>query len=226
MKMIIGMETSGLLREAMRAKGHDAWSCDLLPSEDGSPFHIQGDVFNVIGEAWDFGFFHPTCTYVCGSGLHWNKRVPGRAEKTEQAVADVLRLEKETRHIPRRGFENPIGCLSTRWMKPTQIVQPNWFGDDASKATCFWLFGLPPLVPTKKIPGRIVGYRKNGKPIERWANQTDSGQNRLGPSEDRWKERSRSYPGIVQAQAELWGCLPANGVFSGATSGASAGKQG
>lgn len=212
MKILIGMETSGLLREAMRVKGHNAWSCDLLPAEDGSQFHIQGDVFGVIGEDWDFGFFHPTCTYVCGSGLHWNKRRPERAEKTEQAITDVLRLEKETRHIKRRGFENPIGCLSTRWMKPTQIIQPNWFGDDASKATCFWLFGLPPLIPTKRIPGRVVGYRKNGKPIERWSNQTDSGQNRLGPSDDRWKERSRSYPGVVQAQAEQWGCLSANTV--------------
>jgi hypothetical protein len=103
--------------------------------------------------------------------------------------------------IPQIALENPIGCISTRIRKPEQVIQPYWFGDDASKSTCLWLKNLPPLRPTNFIEGRIV----NGK--RRWANQTDSGQNRLGPSEDRWKKRSETYLGIAQAMAEQWGNL-------------------
>lgn len=106
---------------------------------------------------------------------------------------------QEVAHIPRRAVENPIGCISTRVRKPDQIIHPHQFGSDASKSTCLWLNGLPLLVPTEHVAPRMVEGRK------RWANQTDSGQNKLPPSEDRWKIRSETYPGIAQAMATQWG---------------------
>ena len=109
--------------------------------------------------------------------------------------------------IEKKAIENPVGCIGTAIRKADQTIQPWQFGHDASKATCLWLENLPKLVPTKIVEGRIVGVRKNGKPIYRWANQTDSGQNRLGPSEDRWKLRSATYEGIAEAFAEQWGSL-------------------
>lgn len=139
---------------------------------------------------------HPPCTYLCSSGLHWNKRVPGRAAKTEEALSFVRRLLDAP--IPRIALENPQGCISTRIRPADQYIQPYDFGEDASKKTGLWLKNLPRLVPTKRVPGRVV----NG--IERWSNQTDSGQNRLGPSDDRWAERSKTYPGIAAAMASQW----------------------
>jgi hypothetical protein len=142
---------------------------------------------------------HPPCTYLCSSGLHWNKRVPGRAQMTEEALEFVQLLLDAP--IPRIALENPIGCISTRIRKPDQTIQPWQFGHDASKATCLWLKGLPTLVPTQIIEPRLVDGKK------RWGNQTDSGQNRLGPSEDRWKIRSETYAGIAEAMATQWGKL-------------------
>lgn len=124
-----------------------------------------------------------------------------RAELTEEAIRFADLFITGAKHIPRRATENPIGCLSTRIRKPDQIIHPHQFGHDASKATCLWLVGLPLLVPTAQVKPRYV----DGKP--RWANQTDSGQNRLGPSPDRWKERSKTYQGIADAMAAQWGSL-------------------
>ena len=205
MRVLVACETSGAVRNAFRALGHDAWSCDILPEEtetsDGWNAHYRGDVFECLADMpdWDMMVAHPPCTYLSVSGLHWNKRRPERAAQTEEALEFVARLDRETRHIPRRCFENPIGCLSTRWRKPTQIIQPHQFGHDASKATCLWLDSLPRLVPTSSIAPRVV----NGRP--RWANQTDSGQNRLTPSPDRWKLRSETYQGVADAMATQWG---------------------
>lgn len=150
---------------------------------------------------------HPDCTFLCSSGLHWNKRVPGRQEKTEAALEFVRRLMDAP--IERIAIENPIGCIGTRIRKADQVIQPYEYGEDASKATCLWLKNLPPLRPTKRVPGRIVTH--NGKQVERWANQTDSGQNRLGPSNDRWKERARTYQGWANAMAMQWGGLTMGG---------------
>jgi hypothetical protein len=205
MKVLIACEYSGRSREAFRALGHDAWSCDLLPAEDGSEYHIQGDLFEVVASGdWDLLVAHPPCTYLCSSGLHWNKRVPGRAEKTEEALEFVRRIMALP--VPRIAIENPMGCISTRIRPADQYVQPYEFGDDASKKTGLWLKGLPLLVadPAQRVPGRMVTL-PSGKTVERWANQTDSGQNRLGPGEDRWKERSRTYMGIANAMALQWG---------------------
>ncbi len=198
MKVLVACEYSGRVRDAFLALGHDAMSCDLLDTEAPGP-HYQGDVRDIIGDGWDLMIAHPPCTYLCASGLHWNKRRPERAQKTEEALEFVrFLLEAPIEYI---ALENPIGCIGTRIRPADQIIQPWWFGDDASKATCLWLNNLPQLRPTKLVEGRLV----NGK--RRWANQTDSGQNRLGPSEDRWKQRSETYMGIAKAMAEQWGNL-------------------
>lgn len=197
--------------------GHDAMSCDLLETDVPGP-HYKGDVRDVLEDHWDALIAHPECTYLCGSGWHWVKR--GRIEAdgrprmahVEEALAFARMFidGKESAHIPLRAVENPIGRLSTLVRKPEQIIQPHWFGDDASKATCLWLHGLQKLVPTKPFPPRIVEWPKgSGKMVRRWSNQTDSGQNVLPPSEDRWKIRSETYAGIAQAMADQWGSFDA-----------------
>lgn len=196
MRVLVACEYSGVVRDAFLACGHDAMSCDLLPTETSGPHH-QGNVLDILEDGWDLMIAHPPCTYLASSGLHWNKRIPERAAKTEEALAFVAMLLDAP--IPRIALENPIGCISSRIRKPEQIIQPHQFGADASKATCLWLKNLAPLVPTKNIAPRVV----NGRP--RWGNQTDSGQNKLPPSETRWMDRSRTYRGVAQAMAKQWG---------------------
>jgi hypothetical protein len=195
MKVLVACEYSGTVRDAFRAAGHDALSCDLLPTDVPGP-HYQGDVTDIINDGWDLMVAHPPCTYLCSSGLHWNKRRPERAQMTEDALKFVQFLLDAP--IPRIALENPIGCIGTRIRKADQTIQPWQFGHDASKSTCLWLKNLPLLTPTAVIEPRIA----NGK--KRWANQTDSGQNRLPPSEDRWKIRSETYAGIAAAMVAQW----------------------
>ena len=195
MKVLVACEYSGTVRDAFLARGHDALSCDLLPTDAPGP-HYQGDARDILDDGWDLMIAHPPCTYLCSSGLHWNKRVPGRAQMTEDAL-DFVRLLLDA-PIPRIALENPIGCIGTRIRKANQTIQPWQFGHDASKATCLWLKNLPLLTPTAVVEPRIV----NGK--KRWANQTDSGQNRLPPSDDRWKIRSETYAGIAAAMVDQW----------------------
>ena len=194
-RILIACEFSGIVRDAFSARGWDAWSCDLLPTEQPGQ-HIQGDALAVLADGWDMMIAHPPCTYLCSSGLHWNKRRPERAKQTEEALEFVRRLLDAP--IARIAVENPIGCIATRIRPADQIVQPWQFGHDASKATCLWLKGLPELRSTRLIQARIVAGKR------RWANQTDSGQNKLGPSVDRWALRSLTYPGIAQAMADQW----------------------
>lgn len=206
MRILIGCEYSGVVRDAFLRLGHDAMSCDLLPTESPGP-HYQGDVRDVIDYPWDMAIFHPPCTYLSSSGLHWNKRgvtVDGRprAELTEDAIEFARLFIEGATHIPFRAVENPIGCLSTRIREPEQILQPWQYGEDASKATCLWLHGLPLLKPTNFHAPRLVV--QNDKWVMRWANQTDGGQNRLGPSDDRWADRSKTYAGIAEAMATQW----------------------
>jgi hypothetical protein len=198
MRVLVACEYSGRVRESFRSRGHDAVSCDLEPSEQEGP-HIQGDVLKILSDGWDLMIAHPPCTYLCSSGLHWNSRISGRREKTEQAL-DFVRILLAA-PIERIALENPIGCISSRIRKADQYIQPYQFGDDASKTTGLWLKNLLLLEPTKYVEPRIVGEKK------RWANQTDSGQNRLGPSETRAAERARTYMGIATAMAEQWGSL-------------------
>lgn len=195
--VLVACEYSGTVREAFRKLGHEAWSCDLLPSDDDSPFHMSCDVKLFLPlRKWDLMICHPPCTYLSVSGLHWNKRNPERTKLTEEALDFVHYLMSAP--IPHIALENPVSCISSRIRKPDQIIQPYEFGEDASKKTCLWLKELPKLTPTKYVDPRIV----DGKP--RWSNQTDSGQNKLPPSEDRWKIRSKTYQGIADAMAEQW----------------------
>ena len=199
MRVLIACEYSGAVRDAFIRAGHYAASCDLLPSESPLGDHYQGDVMDIIDHDWDLMVAHPPCTYLCSSGLHWNKRRPERAQQTEAALDFVRQLLAAP--IARIALENPIGCISTRIRKPDQTIQPWQFGHDASKATCLWLKGLPLLAATDQIAPRLVNGRK------RWGNQTDSGQNKLPPSADRWKIRSETYKGIADAMANQWGKL-------------------
>jgi len=196
MRVLVACEYSGTVRDAFASLGHFALSCDLLPTEKPGNHH-QGDVRDILNDGWDLMIAHPPCTYLCSSGLHWNKKRPDRAKLTEEALSFVHLLLNAP--ISKIALENPIGAISTRIRKPDQTIQPYQFGHDASKATCLWLKGLSPLRPTQFVEPRMVDGKK------RWSNQTDSGQNRLPPSADRWKIRSETYPGIAEAMARQWG---------------------
>lgn len=167
MRVLVGCECSGVVRAAFRARGHDAWSCDLKPAEDDEKWHLMCDIRDAIenppmGEPWDAMIVFPDCTYLCSSGLHRNKNNPARAAKTDAAVEFARWLL--TRNIERIALENPIGRLGTAIRKPDQIIQPYQFGHDASKATCLWLKGLQKLRQTRYVRPRYV----DGKP--RWGN--------------------------------------------------------
>lgn len=204
-RVLIGCEFSGTVRDAFIGAGFDAISCDLLPTTAPGP-HYQGDIFDIIDDGWDLAILHPPCTYLSSSGLHWNKNpksVRFGGAQTEEALVFVQRLMSSK--LRRYALENPQGCIGTRIRPASQYVQPYDYGDDASKKTGLWLHNLPTLKPLKgqRVQGRMVMH--NGKLVERWANQTDSGQNKLGPSEDRWAERSVTYPGIAGAMVRIWG---------------------
>lgn len=199
MRVLIACESSGVVRRAFRRRGHDAFSCDLLPADDGSPYHYQDDIRNVLGNSgpYDLMIAHPPCTYLSVSGMHWTRRGLRDPQLTEDAL-DLVRFLMDA-PVPLIAIENPVSIISTRIRKPDQIIQPYQFGHDASKKTCLWLKGLPRLTPTRQVAPRLVDGRA------RWSNQTDSGQNRLAPSADRWQKRSQTYEGIADAMAEQWG---------------------
>jgi hypothetical protein len=221
MRVLVGCERFGRVREAFLHRGHDAWSCDIEDACPPSNRHIKGDVRAILGDGWDFAIFHPDCTYLTNSaawafrdpdytkypGVGYHQKIKpdtlvgeARREARRQAVEFVYELRDAP--IRRKVIENPRGYLSTVWRVPDQTIQPNEFGDDASKATCLWFEGdVPQLIPTKQIEPRWV----NGRP--RWANQTDSGQNRLSPADGRAMERAATYPGVADAFAEQWGIL-------------------
>lgn len=183
MKVLVACEFSGVVREAFRAQGHDAWSCDLLPTEISGP-HIQGDVLSILADGWDLMIAHPPCTHLAVSGARWFAE-----KRAAQADAIEFFMTLVNAPIPRTAVENPVSIMSTVYRKPDQIVQPWMFGHGETKATCLWLKGLPLLEPTeivKEREGRV------------W---------RMPPSPDRWKERSRTYPGIAEAMAKQWGAL-------------------
>lgn len=196
MKVLVACEHSGVVRDAFAKKGHLAYSCDFLGSETPGN-HFKGNVRKIIDKGWDLLIAHPPCTYLSVSGLHWNNRTEGRSDLTDYALA-FFRFLLEA-DIPKICIENPVGVASTRIRKPDQSIQPYEFGHDASKKTCLWLKNLPLLIPTNYIAPQLI----DGKP--RWANQTVNGQSREGPSEDRWKIRSKTYSGIAQAMANQWG---------------------
>ncbi len=197
MRVLVACESSGTVRNAFRALGHDAWSCDILPSDDGSEYHIQANARSVLDNYdWDLLIAHPPCTYLSVSGMHWTTRGLRDPKLTEDAL-DFVKVFMEA-NVDKICIENPVSIISSRIRRPDQIIQPWQFGHDASKKTCLWLKNLPKLQPTKLIEPRMV----DGK--ARWSNQTDSGQNKLPPSADRWKIRSKTYEGIALAMAEQW----------------------
>ena len=193
-RLLVACEYSGRVRDAFAARGWDAWSCDLLPSDIETGQHYQGPVEDLLGESWDMLIAFPPCTYLCSSGMHWTTRGKRSPLLTEDALAFVQRLLSAP--VARIALENPVGCISTRIRKPDQIIQPWQFGHDASKKTCLWLKGLPLLQQTDVLPLPASGVR---------GNQTPSGQNRLPPGPNRWKERSKTYAGIANAMAQQWG---------------------
>ena len=181
MRVLVACEFSGVVRRAFRAMGHDAWSCDLLPAEDGSEHHLQGNVIGAYLLGWDLMIAHPPCTHLAVSGARWFKH-------KQQEQADALRFVQwlMDARIPRIAIENPISIISSRIRKPDQIIQPWQFGHGETKATCLWLKNLPKLVPTNIVEGREARIHK------------------MPPGPDRWKERSRTFPGIATAMATQW----------------------
>jgi hypothetical protein len=230
MRVLVACEFSGTVRDAFRRRGHDAMSCDLLPTEVPGP-HYQGDVRDVLSDGWDLMIAHPPCTYLAVSGMHWTRRGLRDPQLTEDALAFVRLLLDAP--VPRICVENPVSVISSRIRRPDQIIQPWQFGHAESKTTCLWLKNLPRLKPTDvlnraawiKCPccdeflctiHQQHAFECPCPPIEewkkdpytyggRWANQTASGQNRLGPSPTRWAERSKTYQGIADAMADQWG---------------------
>lgn len=197
MRVLVACEYSGVVRDAFLNAGHYAMSCDLLPCEStASGDHYQGDVRDILDHDWDLMIAHPPCTYLSVSGMHWTTRGLRDPQLTEDAL-DFVRLLMNA-PIPRIAIENPVSVINSRIRKPDQIIQPWWFGHDASKKTCLWLKNLPLLKPTDMLPGDAKTRR---------ANQTASGQNKLPPSKDRWKIRSATYAGIATAMATQWGAL-------------------
>lgn len=201
MRVLVACEFSGVVRDAFHAKGHDAWSCDLLPTErpnwtlEGTPDridlrvhhpdrggHIQGNVLDVLNDGWDLLIAHPPCTDLAVSGARWFKE-----KQQQQAEAlDFVRALLNA-NVERIALENPVSIISSRIRKPDQIIQPWQFGHGEIKATCLWLKNLPKLVPTNIVDGR--------KPRVHY----------MAPSPDRWKERSRTLQGVADAMADQWG---------------------
>ena len=181
MRVLVACEFSGAVREAFRARGHDAWSCDLLETEIPGQ-HIVGDVLGVIGDGWDLMIAHPPCTHLAVSGARWWK-------DKQQEQADALEFVRALMAAPidRIALENPISKISSAVRKPDQIVQPWQFGHGETKATCLWLKGLPKLQPTDVVEGR------------------EPKVHHMAPGPNRWRERSRTYAGIAKAMAQQWG---------------------
>lgn len=202
MRVLIACEFSGVVREAFRDMGHDAWSCDLIPSEKYGP-HIIGDAIEVASsQHWDLMIAHPPCTYLCSMGIWWNKKRPERWEHTYSAMDFVKSLwDSPIAHI---AIENPIGYLGTHWQKSHQIINPWMFGDEANKPTCLWLKNLPTLAPTKIVDKGKFYTKKNGARMSAWSHITSGTR-----KEERAKIASRTFQGIANAMADQWGSLPA-----------------
>lgn len=183
--MLIACEYSGTVRDAFIRGGHDAMSCDLLPTDVPGP-HYQGDLFDVIDYPWDLAIFHPPCTHLSVSGArHFaEKRMDGRQQS---AVSFFMRIVRASAHIPKTAIENPICIMSSLYRQPDQIINPFQFGHGETKATCLWLKGLPLLTPANIVEGREDRIHK------------------MPPSPERWKERSKTYQGIADAMAVQWG---------------------
>jgi site-specific DNA-cytosine methylase len=197
MRVLLACEYSGAARDAardaFRAMGHFAMSCDLLPTDVPGPHH-EGSVLDILDEDWDMMIAFPPCTHLAVSGARWfaAKRADGR----QQQGIDFF-MELANANIPKIAIENPVGIMSTEWRKPDQIIQPWQFGHEATKTTCLWLKGLPQLTPTNIVGKGERHITKSGRSLPKWYN--------LPPSEDRWKVRSKTFQGIADAMSQQWG---------------------
>lgn len=191
MRVLVACEFSGVVREAFRAHGHNAFSCDVLPAEDKSPYHFQQDVRDVLSLPWDLLIAHPPCTYLANSGVRWLAGNPERCAAMRAATRFFMSLWNAP--IARICVENPIPHRHAGLPRYSQIIHPWQHGHGETKATCLWLKGLPPLVPSHIVEGRTPRVH------------------RASPGPDRWKERSRTLPGIADAMAKQWGTLPTKG---------------
>lgn len=183
MRVLVACEYSGRVREAFIRGGHDAMSCDLLPTDQPGPHH-QGDVLDILNDGWDLMIAHPPCTHLAVSGARWFHEKQQEQQEALEFVRTLLAAP-----IPKIALENPISIISSRIRKPDQIIQPWMFGHGETKATCLWLQGLPKLIATNIVEGR------------------EAKVHRMPPSPDRWKERSRTYQGVADAMASQWGFL-------------------
>jgi len=194
-KVLVACEYSGVVRRAFRGLGHDAYSCDLLPAEDDSPYHFQEDVLGVLDRGWDLMIGHPTCTYMTNSGVCWLHKDPSRWAKLDEATEFFLKLWNAP--IPRIALENPIMhkyAIDRIGVRQSQVIQPYMFGHPERKATCLWLKNLPKLTPTDNVKAYMDTLPKNVAQRIHY----------LPPSPDRWKERSRTFGGIGKAMAAQW----------------------
>ena len=199
MKVLVACEFSGIVRDAFAARGHDAWSCDLLPSESPGQHH-QGDIldFGWTAGPWDLLVAHPPCTYLAAMGIWWNAKRPERWPMTHEAMKFV----DDVYNIPstRTAIENPVGYLNKHWKKPSQVIHPWQFGHEASKPGCLWLFGLPLLRPTQVVGKGKFYVKANGSRMAAWSHKC-SGTRKA----DRARIASRTFTGIARAMAEQWG---------------------
>lgn len=186
LRVLVACEFSGRVRDAFRARGHDAWSCDLLATEADPAYHLEGDVLDALGMGWDLLIAHPPCTDLAVSGArHFAaKRADGRIDRALRFVRELLAAP-----IPLKCLENPVSIISTHIRRPDQVIQPWQFGHGEVKATCLWLEGLPLLRPSRVVEGRAAIVH------------------RMPPSPDRWRNRSRTYQGVADAMAAQWGAL-------------------
>jgi hypothetical protein len=191
MKVLIACEYSGAVRDAFIKRGHDAWSCDLLPTDSSGP-HIQGDVLEILNQGWDLMIAHPPCTHLAVSGARWFKNKQVEQKEALDFVKALLNAP-----INKIALENPISIISTEVRQPDQIVQPWMFGHEITKSTCLWLKNLPLLVPTNIVGKGKKHITKSGKSIPEWYN--------LPETKDRWKKRSKTFEGFAKAMAEQWG---------------------
>jgi hypothetical protein len=198
LRVLVACEYSGKVREAFRKLGHDAWSCDLLPSDDNSPYHYTGDVFDIIDQGWDLMIAHPPCTYLTNAGVSWLYKKEGRWEQMRDGAEFFKKLLDAP--IPKIAVENPIMhkyAVEIIGRRQDQVIQPWMFGHMEQKATCLWLKGLPLIVPTNNVKEAML---KLGPKVRQRLHY-------LPPSKDRWKIRSETYQGIADAFAAQWGNL-------------------
>ncbi len=188
MRVLVACEFSGTVRDAFAAKGHDAWSCDLLPS-DKPGNHIQGDVLEVLGDDWELMIAHPPCKYICNGGNNWLNRRPDLNWRGNREIGAGFFMSLVNAPVERIAIENPIGCMSTKYRKPDQIVRPWWFGHPYNKDTCLWLKNLPPLKQTDIIE---PPYKK----LDFWSNKRNPSGRSL---------KSITFQGLADAMADQWG---------------------